>query len=418
MSEQAPARVKAEQAETFVSIMPVTPAFFIMSRYHSYLAAATRIIETYQPPQPFALHLKKFFAADKKYGSTDRKKIGTLCYHYFRVGRAFPSLAITDKILNGAFLCENTSSPLLELLKPELNEHIEWALPEKLELLGIVWEDIFPFAGEIGEAVDANKFSLSLLQQPDLFLRIRPGKKEQALHKLTAAAIGFEEMGEDALRLRNASALQNVLTLNEEVLVQDLSSQQVFDEPGIFDRFSKDPKIAAWDCCAASGGKSILLYDRLDKKPDLTVTDIRENILQNLKLRLKEARVAIRSSGVADLTRLLPFDWPNFPLIICDAPCTGSGTWSRTPEQLYYFKEKQLAEYSALQKKIASRAAAHLDSGGLFFYITCSVFAAENEQNVQYLAEGTNLKFISSHYINGYENRADTMFVAVFTTKD
>jgi 16S rRNA (cytosine967-C5)-methyltransferase len=44
----------------------------------------------------------------------------------------------------------------------------------------------------------------------------------------------------------------------------------------------------------------------------------------------------------------------NFELIICDAPCTGSGTWSRTPEQLYFFDEKKIEQYALLQKKIVS----------------------------------------------------------------
>ena len=41
-----------------------------------------------------------------------------------------------------------------------------------------------------------------------------------------------------------------------------------------------------------------------------------------------------------------------FDFIICDAPCTGSGTWARTPEQLYYFKKDAIEKYAALQNKI------------------------------------------------------------------
>ncbi|MFX8624544.1 hypothetical protein ABTM07_20855, partial [Acinetobacter baumannii] len=43
-----------------------------------------------------------------------------------------------------------------------------------------------------------------------------------------------------------------------------------------------------------------------------------------------------------------------FDIILCDAPCSGSGTWGRTPEQLFFFDTKKIDEFYALQTKIVS----------------------------------------------------------------
>jgi 16S rRNA (cytosine967-C5)-methyltransferase len=67
-----------------------------------------------------------------------------------------------------------------------------------------------------------------------------------------------------------------------------------------------------------------------------------------------------------------------------------------------------------LQKKISVNAAQCLEDGGLFIYITCSVFAAENEEAVEYIQSNTKLRSVASHYLKGYDTKGDTLFVAVF----
>ena len=104
----------------------------------------------------------------------------------------------------------------------------------------------------------------------------------------------------------------------------------------------------------------------------------------------------------------------NYDIIICDAPCTGSGTWSRTPDQLYFFKENLIGEFSSRQKKIVTNILPHLKDGGLFFYITCSVFKKENEAVADFIQEQSGLQLLDMQLLKGYDKKADTMFVAVF----
>ena len=203
--------------------------------------------------------------------------------------------------------------------------------------------------------------------------------------------------------------------------MQDYNSQKVLDylkSGGLqIDSIQSNSKLnlSVWDCCAASGGKSILLNDILKRKIDLTVSDIRASIIFNLHQRFKKAGIKEYKYFIADICNadFKPGEL-NFDLIICDAPCSGSGTWSRTPEQLCFFKQPTIEEYSSLQKKIITNVLPHLQTGGLFVYITCSIFKNENEVIAAFIAENFNCKLLHLQLLKGYDKKADNMFVAVF----
>ena len=323
-------------------------------RYHSYLNSSKTIINSYKGDVPFAVFLKKYFNSNKKYGGKDRKQIAALCYHFYRLGKAIPQLPIEEKIIVATFLCEQISSNFLQFHKPEWNEIITKPLAEKIEIAGFTLADVFPWAEELSNGIDAELFRHSFFYQPDLFLRIRPGKKDIVTKKLQDAGIAFEMMNDDCIALRNSTKIDALLQIDKEVIVQDYNSQQVLNsiknlKPG----FAKP--VSVWDCCAASGGKSILAYDILKGEIELTVSDIRESILSNLKTRFETAGVSNYKSFIADLSQQYSILNQQYSIIICDAPCTGSGTWSRTPEQLYYLKRKTIDVYVAMQQKIVFR---------------------------------------------------------------
>jgi 16S rRNA (cytosine967-C5)-methyltransferase len=303
----------------------------------------------------------------------------------------------------------------LEKLDTSLNEQVEARLDDKLmrlkENYGFVPGDVFLFKNFLSDVIEPEKFCRSFLIQPLVFLRVRPGN-EAVKEKLQQSNIQFQIINEQCLATEPATKLSEVLEINKEVVIQDLSSQQVLRS--LMQYADKSQTKKAWDCCAASGGKSILLKDSF---PDiqLTVSDIRESILINLTKRLQQAGIKVYKKILVDLSKSSINEQERFDLIICDAPCSGSGTWSRTPEQLYFFKKEKIDEYASLQKKIVANAVKNLKSGGFFLYITCSVFQAENEGVVKFIEENAKLKLVYMEYIKGYHKRADTLFTALFT---
>ena len=381
-------------------------------RSHSHLNTALSIIRQYDGRIPLAAWLKQFFRTGKKFGSSDRRSIGHAVYCYYRLGRSFSHLDEEQKLLTGVFLCSQAPVRMIDELKPEWRDSISLDMADKLQMMGasVEGERIFPFPEHLSADIEAGAFSASFLVQPDVFLRIRPGRRKAVLHQLRQADIPFMEEGEEALRLHSQAKVEEVLAINEEVVVQDINSQAVLDP--VFEVLRKAPA-SAWDCCAASGGKSMLLHDRFPQTK-LTVSDVRESILVNLEKRFRQAGISNYTSFIADLT--LPHFVPGkfYELILCDAPCSGSGTWGRTPEQLHFFKEEQIAHYVRLQRSIAEQALKALAPGGWFLYSTCSVFREENEENLAHFTSQLPLRLHRSEYKKGYRHKADTLFTALF----
>ncbi len=394
-------------------------------RHQSYLNTAIKIIESYQGEEPLSSYLKKFFAANKKYGSTDRRQIAALCYGYYRLGKAV-SANTEEDILKGVFLSEQFYNDVVASLKPEWAVDITKPVADKIKRVQFPVKNIFPFKAELTAAVHHEMFCESFLKQPKLFLRIRPNKKNILVQKLQKAKIPLSIIDDESIALSNATKLDDIIDADRDAVIQDYNSQQVFNFLKNF-AVGKKP-VTAWDCCAASGGKSILLYDVLKRNVELTVSDIRLSILLNLHQRFTKAGIKNYNYFIADLNTDA-FQFPaisakghkqddgtnQYQLIVCDAPCTGSGTWSRTPENLFFFKTEQIDEYAQRQMKIVSNVIPHLQKDGLFIYITCSVFKKENEDVANFIKEQFHLQLLHMELLKGYDKKADCMFVAVFT---
>jgi 16S rRNA (cytosine967-C5)-methyltransferase len=386
-----------------------------LSRHHSHITTAIKIIKTAKVGEPLVHHLKKSFAANKKFGSKDRKSIASLCYNFYRIGNNLKNKTIEERILAATFLCNNESNVFLAELAPDFNEQIKLPTEKKCALLNINTKHIFPFESKVGEEIDKPVFAYSFLQQPLFFVRLRPHSMVKLLAKLVEEKVVFEEINTSCIALPQGTKVEALFSLNKEVVVQDRNSQQVFNylqKPEVF-----LPKVTTvWDCCAASGGKSILLHDILHGHVNLHVSDVRAHMLNNLRIRFKEAGIKKYHAFTADLMKdAKTIPEKKYDIIVCDAPCTGSGTWARTPEQLAFFEQKSIASFVQMQQTIASTAIKNLKETGLFFYITCSVFKKENEEMVVYLKEKFHLQVLQMEYLKGYKIKADTMFVAVLS---
>lgn len=354
-----------------------------------------------------SLFLRQYFKSYPKLGSRDRRALSEGAFIYFRCRRFFDNTVSNLHIIaNGYKLC-NSKNAFLEKMLLEYfdNNAVVPALQTNITF-------------HISDGIPEERWLKSLWQQPQLFIRLR-NRKEQTLAILKQNDIAYEIMEDengkttDCLKIQNGKSIDTLLDAADYV-VQDWSSQQSIY---ILQNYLKSNPAKVWDVCSGAGGKSILLKDTLPPF-DLTVSDIRATILHNLSMRFKQyglgkiKQLEVNATDAPLLQEKLGSQ--EFDLIVCDVPCSGSGTWARTPEQFHFYKPEILQKFKELQFPIASNASRYLKSGGCFAYITCSVFREENEDVVNQLLKSDTLTLKHQQIIDGINEQADCMFIAIF----
>ena len=133
-----------------------------------------------------------------------------------------------------------------------------------------------------------------------------------------------------------------------------------------------------WDCCAAPGGKTVVLARRLPAA-EFLATDDHPARLRRLEQRLSrdlpEGAVELRQENAA----ALPASAGAFDLILCDVPCSGTGTLARNPEIRHRLEPGDLRRQAERQARILRGALEHLAPAGRLVYSTCSLEPEENE---------------------------------------
>ncbi len=170
------------------------------------------------------------------------------------------------------------------------------------------------------------------------------------------------------------------------ILVQDVSSMLVGE---IAAPVKKDYII---DLCAAPGGKTIYIADRLKGFGIVDARDINEHRAEeireqvgrwdliNVNVKVRDARLYDeQSDGIADI-------------VLADVPCSGYGAIGRKPEIKYRSSETKEDELVLLQRQILEQAVRYVRPGGKLIFSTCTISQRENQGNLRWLLENYPLK--------------------------
>ena len=135
------------------------------------------------------------------------------------------------------------------------------------------------------------------------------------------------------------------------------------------------PRMHVLDLAAGAGGKSLALAAAMKNTGEITAHDIDAGRLRQIEPRAARAGISIIQTHAGNKPPNRPYD-----LVFLDAPCSGSGTWRRAPENKWRLTPERLDELNALQDMLLDQAAQ--TGAPRLVYATCSFLPRENEDRV------------------------------------
>lgn len=234
-----------------------------------------------------------------------------------------------------------------------------------------------------------------LNQAAPLDLRANPLQPYEDLTKdLIEASEDFEKVKYSPIGHRSCSKARVTgidLYISGKIEVQDEAAQLACY------LVDAQPGMAVIDLCAGAGGKSLLLSGLMNNKGQVFAFDVSSKRLSALAARSQRAgsrNIQVKAVPEVGANRASTLSGLNNKAdrVVIDAPCSGTGTWRRNPDQRWRLSESQIADYAAVQLGLLTEGAQMVSSGGRLIYMTCSLLHAENEAVVDafFAAQGTD----------------------------
>jgi len=257
------------------------------------------------------------------------------------------------------------------------------------------WAD-GPLQRVFGEALGPELAAMA--ERAPVDLRVNSLKSDQAhvLKALETFAPQTSALAPDAVRILAPAASERAAPVEASPAfekgwfeVQDIGSQLAAAAAG------EVRGRQVLDYCAGGGGKTLALAAAMGNTGQLYAYDADARRLTDTVRRAQRAGVRnlqVRSPIEKDPLRGLD---GRMDLVFVDAPCTGSGTWRRHPDTKWRLTPAQLERRTVEQDAVLEGAAAFVKPGGRLVYVTCSLFAEENEDRVgAFLARATGFEAV------------------------
>ncbi len=372
------------------------------------LAASEVLTEILERHRPAAMALADWGKANRFAGSGDRNAIGGLVYDALRrrssiawameadtpralaIGAASAALAMSHEAVIAA--CDgarHAPEPLTEtetagLTRPldDAPDHVRADVPEWL------WS---AFHAQFGDRAVEEGRKLAERAPTDLRVNALKSTHEKVLKALRDYQATPTRYASNGVRIPAPAGAQRIPNLQAEAAfqagwfeVQDEGSQLAALMAGA------TPREQVLDLCAGAGGKTLALAAGMQNTGQIYAYD-------QDRLRLKPIFDRIKRAGVSNVQVLRAGDTAardalgaRFDLVLVDAPCTGTGVWRRRPEAKWRLKPQNLADRQAEQEALLQIAAGFVKPGGRLVYVTCSLLAAENIDQVTRLCAETS----------------------------
>jgi 16S rRNA (cytosine967-C5)-methyltransferase len=352
--------------------------------------------------RPAADALKDWGIAHRFAGSGDRAAIAGLTYDalrrrasagfvmdsdtpravmlgMLRLERNFDATAITQ-LADGS---RHAPSPLTNEERSRLEAaSLEGALPW---VAGDYSEWLDPhFARTFGDERAEEGAALSSRAPLDLRVNTLKGTREETAFALGDLAPTPTRWSPVGLRIALSADAKSPAVHSEPAFIKGLVEVQ--DEGSQLSALlaGAKPGEQVVDLCAGAGGKTLALAAAMENRGQLYATDTDKRRLAPIHARLERAgvhNVQVRTPrGDTDVLSAIV---GRADLVLIDAPCTGTGSWRRNPDAKWRVRPGALDLRRKEQAALLDRAATLVKSDGRIAYVTCSVLAEENGDQVR-----------------------------------
>ena len=372
------------------------------------LSAAIELIDTIDAQRvPAAKALKEWGTAHRYAGSGDRAAISGLIWDVLRRRSSSAFLMDSDtprarvlgmlRLERGmdadtiAALCDGSRfapEPLTEAERTALTSRTLAAAPPHIAGDYPEWLD-GPLAAVFGDDRVAEATAMASRAPLDLRVNTLKAKREKVLASLKHLGAEPTPWSPTGLRIALGADARNPGIHAEEDFIK--GAVEVQDEGSQLAALltAAKPGEQVIDLCAGAGGKTLALAAMMQGKGRLIATDHDKRQLAPIYERLSRAGVhnaEVRApKGDADPLADIK---ASADLVLIDAPCTGTGTWRRNPDAKWRMRPGALEVRLNGQAEVLDRAAGMVKPGGRIAYVTCSVLAAENNEQVRAFIAG------------------------------
>ncbi|MBQ3932418.1 MAG: 16S rRNA (cytosine(967)-C(5))-methyltransferase RsmB [Lachnospiraceae bacterium] len=192
---------------------------------------------------------------------------------------------------------------------------------------------------------------------------------------------------DNALKLKEINSITELSSFKKGLIqIQDVSSMLAIQATDI------KPGDYVIDMCAAPGGKTCHILDKLNGKGMVSSRDISQEKLELIKENISRAGFKNVKLEKRDASVFYPEDENTADVIVCDVPCSGLGVIRRKPDIKYRLQKEDIDALSELSKKIVDNAVKYLKPNGTLIFSTCTMTKKENDDIRDYIINECNLK--------------------------
>ena len=378
----------------------------------TFLALFSELRPHLRTDRNFPARLQQRLSRERRFGSRDRRLYRELLYTAIRhLPWIEAALAISEDAALRATAWLAADTPATHALKLAFTP-ADWP-PAPATIAGkaaqfgaIAQKPLIPdwFRAHCPAAFESPDLDALHTRAP-LWLRLQTDKREKVFAEFATRGWTWRvsELLPDAIELLTESDVTQTDSYTHGLIeVQDLGSQLILAS------VAPQPGTRWLDACAGAGGKTLQLARLLGPSGHVTAHDIRPAALSELHLRA--SRAGLRNVSVSSAPA------GTFDGVLIDAPCSGTGTWRRSPHLKWCTTEADIAAAAKLQLELLTRFAAHVCPGGQLVYATCSLSRLENEDIASaFLAAHFNFTAVSPALtIRPAAHNTDGFFAATF----